>query len=116
MSDDSDRVADVAAEAQVAKDSKQKDATVIKDKSGKNPTMHVKIYGPFKDYLDEDCYSISAVNYTGPFDVLPHHHKFITVLDPCDLVVQTPYETKRFRISRGVMHVREERVIVFLDV
>ena len=82
----------------------------------KKHTMHVKVYGPFKVYVDEDAYSISAVNHTGPFDVLGEHHKFITILDACEVVVHTLIDTKRIRISRGVMHVNEGKIIVFLDV
>ena len=55
-------------------------------KSGK-PAMHVKVYSPFKVYYDEDSYSISAVNATGPFDILPHHHNFMSLLEPGTLVV-----------------------------
>lgn len=82
----------------------------------KKHTMHVKVYGPFKVYVDEEAYSISAVNHTGPFDVLGEHHKFITILDACEIVVHTLYDTKRIRISRGVMHVSDNAIIVFLDV
>ncbi|MGB4758596.1 MAG: hypothetical protein WBP26_00920 [Candidatus Saccharimonadales bacterium] len=82
----------------------------------KKHKMHVKVYGPFKVYVDEEAYSISAVNHTGPFDVLGEHHKFITILDACEVVVHTVEETKRIRINRGVMHVSENSVVVFLDV
>lgn len=83
---------------------------------GKKPTMHVKVYGPFNVYVDEEAYSISAANLTGPFDVLPRHRNFITILEACDVVVQTPHDTKMISIARGVMHVRQDKVTVFLDV
>lgn len=80
-------------------------------------TMHVKVYSPYQVYLDQgDCYSISAVNATGPFDILPHHHNFITLLLACELVVHTVSGFRRIRITRGVMHVKSDHVIVFLDV
>ena len=82
----------------------------------KKHLMHVKVYGPFKTYVDEDAYSISAANYTGPFDVLGEHHNFITILSPCDVVVHTLYDTKRIKINRGVMHVSQNDIVVFLDV
>lgn len=80
------------------------------------PTMHIKVYSPFKVYFDQDGDSISAVNETGPFDILPRHHNFMTLINPCDLVIRQGGEEKRFRISRGVMHVKADQVIVFLDV
>jgi len=78
--------------------------------------MHIKVYSPYKVYYDDDAQSISAVNTTGPFDILPKHHNFLTLLEPCDLVVRDKTHEQRIRISRGVMHVKADKVVVFLDV
>jgi F0F1-type ATP synthase epsilon subunit len=88
-------------------------------KTGGKPTMHVKVYSPFKVYFEDDAYSISGVNATGPFDILPHHHHFMTLLSPCELVVKTaggPLPEQKIRISGGLMHVKADQVTVFLDV
>lgn len=82
----------------------------------KKPVMAVKVYAPFQIYFEGEAYSISAVNETGPFDVLPHHHNFLCMLVPCELVIHTPYETKRVKISHALMHVKAEKVTVFVDV
>jgi len=79
-------------------------------------TMHAKVYSPFQVFFDEDAYSISAENDTGPFDILPKHHNFITLLKPGELSIQTLHGEQRIRISGGVMHVKADQVIVFLDV
>lgn len=78
--------------------------------------MHVRVSSPFKDFFDETALSISAVNATGPFDILPHHHNFITLLDACELSIVTPKGTSRIKISGGVMHVKADQVVVFLNV
>jgi F-type H+-transporting ATPase subunit epsilon len=81
------------------------------------PTMGVKIYSPFHVYYDQDSYSISGVNRTGPFDILPHHHNFMTLLDPCELMIMPINGAEqRVRISGGLMHVKADKVTVFLDV
>lgn len=80
------------------------------------PVMQVKIYSPFQTYFDDPAYSISAANNTGPFDILPRHHNFITLLNAGDLLIEAPTGQKRIRISGGVMHVKADRVSVFLDV
>ena len=81
------------------------------------PSMEVKVYAPFKTYFEGKAFSISAESATGPFDILPHHHNFITLLIPCDIVIQpTSAKEQRIRISGGIMHVKRDRVIVFLDV
>jgi F-type H+-transporting ATPase subunit epsilon len=81
------------------------------------PTMDLKIYAPFKTYFEGRAFSVSAESATGPFDILPHHHNFITLLVPCDIVVRPAHAKEhRIRISGGIMHVKKDRVIVFLDV
>lgn len=80
-------------------------------------SMHVKIASPYKVYFDSDATSISGENATGPFDILPHHHSFISILKPCELVVQgLTGESNRIRISGGIMHVKADKVQVFLQV
>lgn len=80
------------------------------------PVMALRIYSPFRTYFNEDAFSISATNATGPFDVLPHHHSFVSLLANCELTVQAPTGQKRIRISGGLMHVSADHVNVFLDV
>lgn len=82
----------------------------------KAPSLHVKVYSPFKVYFDDTADSISADNDTGPFDVLPQHHRFMTLLNPCDIVIRVKEKEQKIRITRGIMHVREDKVTVFLDV
>lgn len=78
--------------------------------------MHVKVYAPFKTYFDGFADSISAINDTGPFDILPRHHNFMTLLSPCDIVVRSDKGESKVTIQRGIMHVKADRVVVFLDV
>lgn len=81
------------------------------------PVMHVKVYSPFKTYFDETALSISASNATGPFDILPKHHNFLTLLSPGEISIrQIRGGVQRIRISGGLMHVKADKVIVFLDV
>lgn len=82
--------------------------------SGKS--MHVKVYAPFKTYFDGIANSISAVNATGPFDILPKHHNFMTLLSEGDIVVRSDSGEERVSITRGIMHVKADDVVVFLDV
>ncbi len=87
----------------------------LKDDKGK-PLMRVKVYSPFKSYFDEPAYSVSAENHTGPFDILPRHHNFMTLVSACELKIVAPTGDKTIRINRALMHVKADTVIVFLDV
>lgn len=79
-------------------------------------TMAVKVYAPFKMYFEGEAYSVSAVNATGPFDILPHHHNFLCMLVPCTLTVKAPSGDKTIKIHRALMHVKSDSVVVFMDV
>lgn len=79
-------------------------------------SMHVKVYSPFQTYFDDEAQSISAINETGAFDILPKHHNFLTLLSAGDLTVRTTHDKRTIKITRGLMHVKANKVIVFLDV
>jgi F0F1-type ATP synthase epsilon subunit len=79
--------------------------------------MHVKVYAPFKTYFDGQAVSLSAVNKTGPFDILPQHHNFMSLLVPCTITVRAQGKSDfSMHAERGVMHVKADKVTVFLDV
>ena len=76
----------------------------------------VKVYSPFHVYFDGPATSVSAENLTGPFDILHDHKNFMSLLIPCEVVVRHDRGEDRVKIDRGVMHVSENKVIIFLDV
>ena len=86
------------------------------DDKDSSQSLHVKVASPFRVYFDEPALSISGVNKTGPFDVLPGHHNFITLLDACVLNIRTANDERKIRINGGVMHVKADMANVFLDV
>jgi F0F1-type ATP synthase epsilon subunit len=97
----------------------EKLAASKKAKSEKSlgPTMHIKVYSPFKIYFDEDGYSLSGKNATGPFDILPHHHNFMSLLNAGELVIRPVRGgEQRVRISGGLLHVKADAITVFLDI
>jgi F0F1-type ATP synthase epsilon subunit len=116
MSDDAKPVMRQDASTGEMVEDKAATAEAGKNADSKKPIMAIKVYAPFQIYFDGEGYSISGVNETGPFDILPHHHNFLCMLVPCELVIKTPYDTKRIKISRALMHVKAEKVTVFVDV
>lgn len=78
--------------------------------------LHVRVWSPFRVYFDGEAKSVSGVNATGPFDILPHHRNFISLLNACDLLLRTSTGDVRVRISGGVMQVHQDTVKVFLEV
>ena len=119
MSDVNDQKAigaPVAVKGEVEQD-QDKAAADYSNKETGALTMTVKVHSPFHDYYDGLAFSVSAENATGPFDILPKHHNFISLLLPCDLVIRTLNSgEQKIQISGGIMHVKADELIVFLDV
>jgi F0F1-type ATP synthase epsilon subunit len=79
--------------------------------------LSVKIYAPFKVYFEGSASSVSAVDATGPFDILLGHKNFMSLLKPCVVTVRQDGKADfNMDIDRAVMHVRANKVTVFLDV
>ena len=105
----------VKGESEQLEDRAAADYSANKD-SGKL-SMAVKVHSPFHEYYNGAAFSVSAENATGPFDILPQHHNFISLLLPCDLTIRTVSKgEQKIRISGGIMHVKADELIVFLDV
>ena len=93
------------------------DAEPIASPTTSKPTVAVKVYAPFHVYYEGEAYSISAVNKTGPFDILPRHHNFLCMLVPCTITIKSPDgKVHSVKVSRALMHVKANRVVVFVDV
>lgn len=102
------------SEAAIPADEVTKKSEPVLKSDGK--TMQVKVYGPFKTYFDGIAASVTARNDTGPFDILPRHHNFMTLINSGEVIVRTESSEEKIKINRGIMHVKADKVIVFLDV
>jgi F0F1-type ATP synthase epsilon subunit len=79
--------------------------------------MDVKVYAPFQVYFSGSANSLSAANDTGPFDVLPHHKNFMSLLKPGVVTVRQKGKSDfSIKIDQAILHVRNNKVSVFLDV
>jgi hypothetical protein len=98
-------------------DEKQKAVGDLNKKTGGKLSMNVHIYSPNTDYYDGLAFSLSATSATGEFDILPKHHNFISLLKACEVVIRTTDQgEKRIRISGGLIHIKADQAIIFLDV
>lgn len=78
--------------------------------------LQVRVWSPFRIYFEGEAKSVSGVDASGPFDILPKHGNFIALLTACELVVATKAGEVRIRISGGIMRVHRNQVTVFLEV
>jgi F0F1-type ATP synthase epsilon subunit len=85
--------------------------------SGKDQKrFKVKIFSPYQTYYEGEAASLSAVNRTGPFDVLPGHINFFSLLTTGTIVLNTGFQRLEFPIARGILRVNRDTVTLFADV
>lgn len=86
-------------------------------KKGKNDQrLTVKIFSPYQTYYQGEAVSLSAVNRTGPFDILPGHINFFSLLTGGTVVLNTGFQRLEFQIARGIIRVSRDDVTLFADV
>ena len=82
----------------------------------KQKRFKVKIFSPYQTYYQGEAISLSASNQTGPFDVLPGHINFFSLLSGGQVVVNTGFQRLEFEIARGILRVNGNDVTLFADV
>jgi len=109
-------MADEPAKTETKLEDKLADKKEEQKTGADSKTIQVKVHATYKIYFDGPALSVSAINDTGPFDILPGHHNFMTLINQCDVVIRTEKDEQSIPITKGVMHVKANAVVVFLDV
>lgn len=79
-------------------------------------TLRVIARAPFHVYYDGTAFALSAKNKVGDFDILPGHADMFSVLEPCDVIIETEKDPVAFSISSGIITVRDDEIMLFVDV
>lgn len=92
-------------------------ASSEKKPSRTDAVLNVTARAPFHVYYEGEAEVISAVNSVGPFDILPGHADFFSVLTPCDVVIyKASGDPVTFPIRSGIMTVRDNSVLLFANI
>lgn len=71
---------------------------------------------PFKVYYEGDATSVSGANRVGPFDILPGHADFFSVMTPGEVIIETgAAEPVKFDINNGIVTARDNEIMMFLN-
>ena len=80
------------------------------------PTLSVIARAPFELYFEGPAKVVSASNKVGPFDILPGHADFFSMLLPGDVIVEPlDGEPVTFSISNGIITVRDDEALLFVN-
>lgn len=77
--------------------------------------LHVTARAPFHIYYEGAALSLSAKNKIGSFDILPGHADFFSMLVAGTVTIQTEAEEITFDIFSGMLTVRANEVMVFVN-
>jgi F-type H+-transporting ATPase subunit epsilon len=78
--------------------------------------LTARILAPYRTLYEGPAISVSAANRVGPFDVLPRHTSFLSLLMPCTLVVRLDNNELKYEITRGIILVAGNTVTVFTKI
>jgi F-type H+-transporting ATPase subunit epsilon len=82
----------------------------------KTATLNVIARAPFELYYQGPAEVVSAENKIGPFDILPEHADFFSVLKPCVITIEKPEgDPVSFQINNGIITVRDDEVMLFCN-
>lgn len=82
----------------------------------KSAALNVIARAPFNVYYEGEAQTVSANNKVGDFDILPGHADFFSMLKPCDVtVIPTSGDPVTFSISNGIITVRDDEVLLFVN-
>lgn len=72
--------------------------------------------GPFNIYYEGLAEAVSGSNKVGPFDILPGHADFFSILNPGEIVIETATNPIVFNINNGIVAVRNDEVALFVNI
>ena len=80
------------------------------------PKLQVVIKSRKKELYNSFASSVTSINSTGVFDVLPQHANFITLVKDY-ITVDEGLPTKQFfKLDRGVIRVKDDVVTAYLGI
>ncbi len=81
-------------------------------------SSHLKVIAraPFELYYEGEAKLVSGGNRVGKFDILPGHADFFSVMTPGEVVIETDKEPVSINITNGIIGVRDDNVLLFLNI
>jgi F0F1-type ATP synthase epsilon subunit len=78
--------------------------------------LTVRINSPDKLLWEGKAVSVSSKNTQGPFDILPLHTNFVTILENEKIRINTGSEIKEYSFPRSVMYVHSNAVYIYTNI
>jgi len=79
------------------------------------PQFHIVIRQHKGVLFNDAVAALSGVNSVGPFDILPHHAHFVSIIREY-VVLHTNQGKKRIDFSKGVLRVFEDTIEIYVGI
>jgi F0F1-type ATP synthase epsilon subunit len=80
-------------------------------------TLQVRISRAAEVVFEGEAESVSSSNSDGPFDILPLHAHFISIILDQPIVIRLPNGTvNEYRFTQSVMEVKDDTVNIYADI
>lgn len=83
-------------------------------KKSKESSLHVRVSSAMEEVWEGEALAVSSSNSSGPFDILPMHANFITLVSGETITIQLDRKNKReFKFTQAVIFVLNNTVKIF---
>lgn len=77
--------------------------------------LRVKINSPEKILWEGEAVSVSSKNVDGPFDILPMHANFISLIEKTPIRINTGSGMQEFTYERAVVYCHANTVFIYTN-
>lgn len=78
--------------------------------------LYVKVMSPQETLFEGQARSVSSLNSSGPFDVIPEHANFITIVENQDITVIKPdNQPLKFHFTQAIIYNVENKVTIYAE-
>ena len=78
--------------------------------------LNVRISNPDKQIWEGQAKSVSSENLSGPFDILPLHANFITLIENKPIKIVTAEGKKEFTFPNAIIYASKNYVLIYTEV
>lgn len=77
-------------------------------------TLHLRILSPGQTLFEGEMDSVSSKNIQGPFDILPEHANFITVIEENPIVLRAKGQRPQaFKFPIAIIYAHQNNVDIY---
>lgn len=77
--------------------------------------LKVRINSPEAVLWEGEALWVSSKNSQGPFDVLPFHTNFVSIIENESIKINTGHEVKEYKFSFSVIYVHSNSVFIYTN-